>query len=111
MAARLLNLPGSTDNWCGGSVYQAGGGGRGAELMCALLLLTSCMLGMTAAHDSPASTPRRSLPDDLWLNDTPNSRSIRQMFYNDLAYALQAHAEDGANSISVQCAGRASAPV
>jgi len=49
-AARLLSLPGSTDDW--------------------------------------------SLPDDLWLNETPNRRSVRQMFYDDLAGALQAAVGD-----------------
>ena len=38
----------------------------------------------------PGSSDGWSLPEDMWLNATPNSRSVRQMFYNDVSEALQA---------------------
>jgi len=38
----------------------------------------------------PGSSDEWSLPNDLWLNTTPYQRSVRNMFYNDVAEAMQA---------------------
>ena len=38
----------------------------------------------------PGSSDGWSLPEDMWLNATPNSRSVRRMFYADVSEALQA---------------------
>ena len=37
----------------------------------------------------PGATDDWSLPDDLWLNTTPYSRSLRNMFYTDVSQAVQ----------------------
>ena len=42
----------------------------------------------------PRATDDWSLPDDLWLNTTPYRRSVRSMFYQDVAEAMQAAVAD-----------------
>ena len=52
----------------------------------------------------PGSSDGWSLPEDMWLNATPNSRSVRQMFYNDVSEALQVRSPslDGKSSTEPQ---------
>jgi hypothetical protein len=42
----------------------------------------------------PKSTDDWSLPGDLWLNTTPYPRKVRQLFYSDVARAMQAAVAD-----------------
>ena len=42
----------------------------------------------------PGTTDDWSLPRDLWLNTTPYPRSVRNMFYTDVAQAMQAAVAD-----------------
>ena len=42
----------------------------------------------------PGASDDWSLPDDLRLNATPYQRSVRQMFYDDVAAAMRAAVAD-----------------
>jgi len=42
----------------------------------------------------PGATDNWSLPDDMWLNTLPNSRSVRSMVYSDVSGAVRAAVAD-----------------
>lgn len=68
-----------------------GGAGRADTTTRADALRTSgTLLGL------PGATNRFSLPEDMWLNTIPNSRSVRRMFYDDVASAILAAVADPA---------------
>jgi hypothetical protein len=50
----------------------------------------------------PGASDAWSLPDDLWLNTTPYTHEVRNLFYDDIVNAMQAAvAEDGAGLFKV----------
>ncbi len=79
--------------------------------------LRDMLLGLSAGVDGleeecskllrmPGATDRWSLPDDMWLNNVPNTRSVRQMFYDDVSDAIHAAIADNAcpNRMSIKIA-------
>lgn len=50
----------------------------------------------------PGASDAWSLPDDLWLNTTPYSHEVRNLFYDDIVHAMQAAvAQDGTGLFKV----------
>ena len=62
------------------------------------LIELSTALGQHTATASLLAMPDTfddySLPDDMWLNDTPNQHSVRQMIYGDVTEGLLAAIAD-----------------
>ena len=73
------------------------------------LIELSTALGQHTATASLLAMPDTfddySLPDDMWLNDTPNQHSVRQMIYGDVTEGLLAAiADEGCSRrMSVWC--------